>query len=189
MPFRAALALIALCIALGAYTLGEVVIVPMVASPGPLADANLADALSRPLALRLSEFALIGSMLLWAACARGWGRGALSTLSGAALALSCLDRAYLLPRLHEAAASVDLVTQSPASNMATLARAELTHQLVVATNCVLLLAVALIFARTLEQARVRAASLRAQLDAQTSANPPTEATGSAPAPDGWPQPA
>ncbi len=169
--------MLAFAVAFGALVVGHGLVVPLAQSPSALADANLARALCAPLAERIGSVALVACALSWAVSLRGWPRGALDTLAGCALVLCAVDRFWLLPQLHEAGAAVDLVTQSPAASMASYGRAQLLHQLAVASAVVFLSAHALGIARLTERARVRAlgeAAAEAASEGKASPHPSTE---------------
>jgi hypothetical protein len=111
------LGLLALAAVLGALAIGYGMILPWIAQ-APLVDANLARALTGPLALRLGDV-LVGAAAVLVFTTPRWIASKVATtaallLAGAALA----HRLLLLPHLGRLWARVDLIALRPVDTLA-----------------------------------------------------------------------
>ena len=136
------LGILALGLALGSIVLGHLIGVPTLQAGTDLVDANLARALSEPLALRTAELALTAAVIV-AAVARPWLRHhAGTTLGLLAAGLAALDRFVLVPRMHEAWARVDLVALRPVARIDAAEQLTTVHDAAVAALGLTLVAIA-----------------------------------------------
>lgn len=136
--------ILALGLALGSIVLGHLIVVPALQGDTTLVDANLARALSEPIALRSAELGLVAAVIL-AAVARPWLRHhAGTTLGLAAVGLAAIDRLVILPRVHEAWARVDLVAMRPAPRIEAAEQLALVHEVAIAAMVLVLTALALL---------------------------------------------
>lgn len=120
--------ILALGLALGSIVLGHLLVVPALQADTTLVDANLARALSEPIALRSAEFGLLAAVIV-AAVARPWLRHhAATTLGLLAAGLAATDRFVILPRVHEAWARVDLVAMRPLARIDAAEQLTMVHQ-------------------------------------------------------------
>ena len=134
--------MLALALALGAIVVGHLLLVPLAAGDTSLVDANLARALSEPLALRCGEVALAACALL-AAVAGPWLRHrAGTTLALLAAGVAGTDRLVLLPRVHEAWGRVDLVAMRPVAKLEAARELSKIHEGALAVAVLLLVAFA-----------------------------------------------
>jgi hypothetical protein len=136
--------ILALGLALGSIVLGQLVLVPILQANTELVDANLARALSEPLALRTAELALAAAVLL-AAIARAWLRHhAGTTLGLLAVGVAAIDRFVILPRMHEAWSRVDLVAQRPIARLEAAEKLAQIHDGAIAVLVLVLVAIAVL---------------------------------------------
>ena len=133
--------ILALGLALGSIVLGHGIVVPTMQAHTTLVDANLARALSEPLALRTAELCLAAAVIV-AAVARGWLRHRAGTTLGLlAVGIAGTDRFVILPRVHEAWARVDLVAMRPIARIDAAEQLSTIHD--AATGVLLLVLVAI----------------------------------------------
>lgn len=138
----ALIGILALGLALGSIVLGHAIAVPTLQADTTLVDANLARALSEPLALRATELALAASVVV-AAVSRAWLRHhAGTTLGLLAVGLAGLDRFVVLPRAHEAWARVDLVAMRPVARIDAAEQLSTIHDGTMAALVLVLVAIA-----------------------------------------------
>ncbi len=136
--------ILALGLALGSIVLGHLIVVPAMQADTSLVDANLARALSEPLALRTAELCLAASVVV-VAVARAWLRHhAGTTLGLLAAGLAATDRVVILPRVHEAWARVDLVARRPVARLDAAEELSTIHDGAVAALVVVLIAIAVL---------------------------------------------
>jgi hypothetical protein len=136
--------ILALGLALGSTVLGHLFLVPALQAESTLVDANLARALSEPLALRTAELALVASVIT-AAIARAWLRHhAGTTLGLLAAGLAATDRLVILPRVHEAWGRVDLVAMRPVARVEAAEQLSRIHTGAVAAIVIVLVAIAVL---------------------------------------------
>lgn len=136
--------ILALGLALGSIVLGHLIVVPSLQADTTLVDANLARALSEPLALRSAELCLAAAVIV-AAVARAWLRHhAGTTLALLAVGLAATDRFVILPRVHEAWARVDLVAMRPIARIDAAEQLSTIHDGAVAALALVLVAVAIL---------------------------------------------
>ena len=138
----ALIGMLALALALGAIVVGQALLVPLACSGTSLVDANLARALSEPLALRSGEVAL-GACVLLSAVAGPWLRHRAGTsLALLATGVAALDRLVILPRVHESWGRVDLVAMRPVDKLEVAAEISMIHDGALAVMVLLLVAFA-----------------------------------------------
>jgi len=133
---------LALGMALGAIVVGHLVLIPALTGEATLVDANLARALSEPLALRCAEIVLAACVLLAIVARRGLEHPAAQTLALLAAGIAACDRLVLVPEVHAAWAKVDLVAMRPVAQIAGAEEITLIHQAALAALVVLLVAAA-----------------------------------------------
>lgn len=138
------LGILALGLALGSLVLGHLIVVPALQADTTLVDANLARALSEPIALRSAELSLIAAVIV-AAVARPWLRHhAGTTLGLIAVGLAGLDRLVILPRVHEAWARVDLVAMRPVARIDAAEQLSMVHNVALAAIALVLVGLAVL---------------------------------------------
>jgi hypothetical protein len=113
----ASLGILALATALGAVILGELAIVPGVASQTHLVDANLATALAGPVHMRIGEIALAATFVLAAVVPRWLGSRRATAAALLAFGSMVLYRIVLLPAVYAAWSRVDRVAGRPVQRM------------------------------------------------------------------------
>jgi hypothetical protein len=114
----ALLGTIALCVAIGAVTIGYGVVLPTLGAQTHLIDANLSRALAEPIALRLAEI-LLGASIVLALAAPCWLKGRLGTTLALALVMATTaNRVLMAPAVYAAWARVDLVAGRPMDRLA-----------------------------------------------------------------------
>lgn len=187
-----------LAITLGAIVVGHVFVVPMLASPSPLLDANLARAIAAPIELRIADVVAFGSVLTACVVPRWTERHVATTLALVAIALAGLDRLLVLPRLHEAWARTDLVAMRPLSHLEAAQTLSTQHYWIVFGIGVCLASVSLLaeLARmpTVDQARRKALLAKAsespsRAQTQTQTQTPAHVQGDVVTPAGGQSPA
>jgi hypothetical protein len=142
--------ILALGLAFGSIVLGHVIVVPTMQAHTSLVDANLARALSEPLALRTAELCMAAAVVL-AAVARGWLRHRAGTTLGLlAAGVAATDRFVILPRVHEAWARVDLVAMRPVARIDAAEQLSTIHDGAVAVLVLVLIAIAVLASWTRE---------------------------------------
>ena len=119
---------LALALALGAIVVGHLLLIPLLCANTALVDANLARALSEPLALRCGELVLAGCVLAALASKRWLAHRAGLTLSLVAVGVAAIDRLVLIPELHQAWGRVDLVAMRPLARIEVAEQLTLVHQ-------------------------------------------------------------
>lgn len=169
----------ALCLALigGTLVTGHAILVPLVATPSTLADPNLAQALSAPLALRCADIVLVGALALVFAIPRFATNRLATTAALALLGTAAVERMVLLPRLSSAWSRVDRVTMRPVDLLEQAEQYQGHHMIMVATMIALTLGLAwLAFGPALVQMSSRARTPKAA-PAEPSASPSTPEAG------------
>ncbi|NVB37610.1 hypothetical protein G6O69_07185 [Pseudenhygromyxa sp. WMMC2535] len=142
MRTTAIIGIMSLALALGGVVVGHLLLIPMLRGETALVDANLARALSQPLAMRCAEVVLAASVLL-AAVARRWLPHRVGpTLALLAAGVAGIERLVLLPELHEAWARVDLVAMRPLARIEVAEQLTLIHQACMGAMIVLLTGIA-----------------------------------------------
>lgn len=138
------LGILALGLALGSIVLGHLLVVPAMQADTTLVDANLARALSEPIALRSAELGLMATVIV-AAVARLWLRHhAATTLGLLAAGLAATDRFVILPRVHEGWARVDLVAMRPLDRIESAEQLTTVHQGCIAAIVLVLVGLAVL---------------------------------------------
>lgn len=140
-PFALATAA-SLALTLGALIVGHGILVPMVAEPSALADANLAGALSAPLALRCADIVLVGGLVLGFCVPRCTTTRFATTAALSLTAIAAVERMFVLPRLSSMWARVDRVSQRPVDVLEQATRLQTQHWVLVVTMIGLALATA-----------------------------------------------
>lgn len=137
MRLAAFFGLLAITAALGALVVGRAVLVPEMAAPSHLIDANLAKSLAAPLHMRLAEIVFAAHLVLAAVAGRWlaakWG----TTLALVLVIASALHRFLLLPALYGAWAKADLIAARPVEHILSANRYELQELVVVGVMVVL----------------------------------------------------
>lgn len=144
MRATALIGTLALGLALGAIVVGHLLLVPMLAGDTALVDANLARALTEPLALRCAEVVLAACVLSAIVSKPGLRHRAAPTLTILAAGIAACDRLVLLPEVHQGWAKVDLVAMRPLDRIAEAEQVTMVHHAALATMIVLLLAAAVV---------------------------------------------
>lgn len=133
---------LALGLALGSLVAGHGVLVPALQADTALVDANLARALSGPLALRTAELVLAACVVL-AAVAQRWVRHRAGTsLALLAVGIAGADRLGILPRVNEAWGRVDLVAMRPRVRVEAAEQLSLIHEATLLALAITLVAIA-----------------------------------------------
>lgn len=134
--------MLALGLALGSIVLGHLILVPMLRADTTLVDANLARALTEPMALRTAELILAACVVLATVTHRWLRHRAGTTLALLAVGIAGVERFGLLPRLQVAWARVDLVAMRPHAKIVVAEQLGTIHHAALAALIVLLLAIA-----------------------------------------------
>ncbi len=166
MRLTAFTGMLSLTVALGALVVGRAVLVPEMAAPSVLVDANLAKALAAPLHMRLAEIVLAAHLLLAAVAGRWlaakWG----TTLALILVISSALHRFLLLPALYGAWSRADVVAARPVEQILTAHRYEIQELVVVGVMVVLqvsmLVAATRLHGRTLDAVSTSQAQVQPQ---------------------------
>lgn len=124
---------------LGALVVGYFVVLPQLAG-SPLLDANLAKAVSGPLALRLADLLVAAAAVLALATPRWIASRAGTTLALVTAAAALAHRLLLVPHLGRLWARVDLVAGRPVDLLAEAQRWSEHQQWLLAAMVVLVLA-------------------------------------------------
>jgi hypothetical protein len=133
---------LALSLALGAIVVGHLILLPQLhgAHVGALIDPNLARALGEPLALRSSEILLASALVLAIVISKWMGQRLPGPIALATAGLAAADRLFILPRMHEAWARVDIVARRPVDHLVMAEQLGSIHLGMILAALVLLLA-------------------------------------------------
>ncbi|GEM_PF-5658966 len=140
---RHLLGFLMLAVCMGTIVVGFGMLLPVLDAQQELLDANLAAAVGRPLALRLSDTLLTGAMVL-AVITPSWVRHRMATtLALLLLSGATLQRIVVLPRVHEAWSLVDRVTGRPLDRVLDAERWSSVHLGIL--TCLFMISIAMVW--------------------------------------------